>query len=248
MKYSKKGVKFSRLAASEFARLESAMTMPPMTMKAKGLELLLLAASMAFSVLLLAARFWYTGKTDYSFLVWNLFLAFLPFAISSLLLLIGKHARVVFLLPFLALWLLFFPNAPYILTDLFHLAPKAGVPLWYDLMLLLSFAWNGLMLGFISLADLQRLLRQRFNAVVAWFFVVISLGLGSFGVYLGRFLRWNSWDLLTRPEELLMDILARFTNPLAFPRTWGMTLILTVFLTLSYLMLTRFSLRAIERD
>jgi uncharacterized membrane protein len=216
--------------------------------KARGLELLLLVVSLAFSLLLLAARFWYSGRNDYGFLVWNLFLAFIPFAISSLLIWLGKEARLIVLLPFLALWLLFFPNAPYILTDLFHLSPKAAVPLWYDLMLILSFAWNGLMLGFISLADLQRFLERRFNAVAAWVFVLLSLLLGSFGVYLGRFLRWNSWDLLTRPEELLMDVLARFVNPLAFPRTWGMTLILTVFLTLSYLMLMRFSLKANARE
>jgi uncharacterized membrane protein len=138
------------------------------------------------------------------------------------------------LLPAGAAWLLFFPNAPYILTDLFHLDNRPGVPLWYDLALILSCAWNGLMLAYASLADMQQLVQQRLGTGIGWAFATVALLLSSFGIYLGRYLRFNSWDVLTNPLTLFYDIVGRLLHPFSFPGTWGVTLVFGLFLLVGY--------------
>jgi uncharacterized membrane protein len=202
----------------------------------------LLFASAALGVAMVFVRVHFSGTLSYTFLFWNLFLAVIPFGISSLLFRLNsakaKTPALVFY-PLAALWLLFFPNAPYVLTDLIHLRPIT-VPLWYDLLLLLSFAWTSLMFGFVSLSDMQQLVRQRFNTATGWLFACTALALGSFGIYLGRFLRWNSWDILTEPQKLASDILEPLLNPLDHVGTYGFTVLLTAFLLLAYLMLQYF--------
>jgi uncharacterized membrane protein len=112
-----------------------------------------------------------------------------------------------------ALWLLFFPNAPYIVTDFVHLYERPPVPLWYDIGLLAAFAWSGCFLAVVSLHTMQRLVRQLCGGAISWLFVAASIGLSGLGVYLGRFERWNSWDLLLYPG----DVLAAAARPLLFP-------------------------------
>ncbi len=197
----------------------------------------LLFASAALGIAMVFVRVHFSGTLSYTFLFWNLFLAVIPFGISSLLVRFKTSAFVFY--PLAALWLLFFPNAPYVLTDLIHLRPVM-VPLWYDLLLLLSFAWTSLMFGFVSLSDMQQLVKQRFNAVTGWLFAYAALLLGSFGIYLGRFLHWNSWDVITEPQKLAWDILERLVNPLEHLSTYGFTVLLTAFLLLAYLMLQYF--------
>lgn len=197
-----------------------------------------LGLSMLLSLALIVFRIHYSQSPVFRFLLWNLFLAAIPFGISTALLLLPKRLLSQGLLAVAgSVWLLFFPNAPYILTDLFHLHPRSGIPLWFDLILLLSFAWNGLMLGFISLKDMQEILSEKFGAISGWFFCGFSLFLGSFGIYLGRYLRWNSWEIFTNPQPLLIDILDRIQDPMTHPRTVGMTLLFSAFLFLSYLTL-----------
>jgi len=162
--------------------------------------MLVLGASLALSLALITARVFVTHQITFVFLLWNLFLALIPFGISTMLGISAGPLRGRLLLPVGAVWLLFFPNAPYILTDLFHLEPRSGVPYWYDLGLILSCAWNGLMLGYASLLEMQNLVRRRLGAGLGWAFVMVALVLSSFGIYLGRYLRWNSWDVLTNPS------------------------------------------------
>ena len=145
-----------------------------------------LAASVALSVLLVAGRVLMTGRLTFLFLIWNLFLALIPFGLSTMLGAARGPLKARILLPVGAAWLLFFPNAPYILTDLFHLETRLGVPLWYDLALILSCAWNGLMLAYASLSDMQRLVQQRLGFWSGWAFATVALLLSSFGIYLGR--------------------------------------------------------------
>ena len=203
--------------------------------------LLSLIASLLFSISLLAFRVWYSGSFDYVFLVWNLFLAFIPFAISTILVLHEESIKsFLVLLMLIAFWLLFFPNAPYILTDLFHWQTKGYVSLWYDLTMILSFGWNGLVLGFISLADVQRVLTKRFSPLFGWASVICVLILSSFGIYLGRYLRWNSWDIFINPRGLAHDILERILNPIIHLEVWAMTIVFSVFLALCYLPLKYF--------
>ncbi|MEL7376198.1 MAG: DUF1361 domain-containing protein [Bacteroidota bacterium] len=195
---------------------------------------LLLALGIAcFSLSLV--RVYYTESRTYLFLNWNLFLAFIPWALSSWLTIRPKLAKSwLALLPVLGAWLLFFPNAPYILTDLYHLKPRFGAPVWYDLILILSFAWTGLMFGFLSLIDLEEILARKLPKWGVILSTVALLFLSAFGIYLGRYLRWNSWDILTQPFGLFADIGDRFVNPREHPRTWGVTIFMGFFLNMLY--------------
>lgn len=189
-------------------------------------------------ITLVVLRIHFTHKFTFIFLVWNIFLAFVPYAVSTLLFVYHDRLtnRLWIAIP-VFVWLLFFPNAPYILTDLFHLKHRAGVPYWYDLALILFFAWNGLMLGYASLVDIQFIFTKHFNKTVGWFVAMASLILGGYGIYLGRYLRWNSWDIISSPIGLLTDIVAPFTAPMEHSRTFGVTFIFSLFLVLGYLLL-----------
>ena len=173
----------------------------------------------------------YSDTKTFLFLNWNLFLAFIPWMLSSVAIINPsvqkRKAAILFLL---GTWLLFFPNAPYIFTDLFHLKTHASMPIWFDLILILSFAWTGLLFGFLSLWDIERILGKSIRAIAVRRISVSLLFLASFGIYLGRYLRWNSWDILTEPLRLLYDVGDRIINPFAHPRTWGVTLFMGLFL------------------
>ena len=204
--------------------------------------LLLFCLTTVLCVALVAVRVHFTSKVTFVFLVWNIFLALIPYAISTLLVLFHHKIRnrIMLVFPFLA-WLCFFPNAPYILTDLFHLKQRTGVPYWFDLALILFFAWNGLMLGYASLMDIQSVLTERFSKLLGWAIATGSLVLASFGIYLGRYLRWNSWDVVSSPLSLLSDILEMVANPSQHPRTYGVTIIFSAFLLLGYLLIAQFA-------
>ncbi|QKG52797.1 DUF1361 domain-containing protein [Hymenobacter sp. BRD67] len=196
--------------------------------------LLVLGLSLALSFTLIAARIVITRQLLFVFLLWNLFLAAIPFGLSAALHLAARPPGARLLLPIGLVWLLFFPNAPYLITDLFHLEPRPGVPYWYDLALIMSCAWNGLMLAFASLLDMHTLVRQRLGLWAGWGFATAALGLSAFGVYLGRFLRYNSWDVLSNPFTLFYDILNRIQHPFTYPRTWGVTVVFWAFLLIAY--------------
>jgi uncharacterized membrane protein len=108
------------------------------------------------------------------------------------------------------------------------------VPIWFDLVLILSFAWTGLLFGFLSLYDIEKILRKYFSKPWVTFFSVGLIFLGSFGIYLGRYLRWNSWDMITEPYRILYDIKESITNPIANKRAWGMTFSMGMFLNIVY--------------
>lgn len=200
--------------------------------------LAILILSTLFSLALVSFRIYYTDLPTFKFLVWNLFLAWIPYWISLFLLLYGEKIKSFFIISLLLIvWLLFFPNSPYILTDLFHLGQKIKVPLWYDLILILSFAWTGMFLGFLSLVHIQDFITKKTNVLLGWAFAFFSLILSAFGIYLGRYLRWNSWNVLTHPERLFTDILERIFNPFVYRETVAMTIVFSAFLIIVYLML-----------
>jgi uncharacterized membrane protein len=192
----------------------------------------LAAVACVWCAALLSFRFYWSGHTWFSFMVWNLFLAAIPLGFAALL---AKTNRWRLAAPLIAGWLLFFPNAPYVLTDLLHLRERGGVPIWYDLLMLLSFALVSLWMGFQSLHLVQNWIARKTSPLMAWSFVGISLMLSGFGIYLGRFLRWNSWDIVSNPMALLGDIWARFADPLSHGRTWGVTLGFGGLLLVAYL-------------
>jgi uncharacterized membrane protein len=196
---------------------------------------LLLAAMSVFRFLLSIFRFFVTDTKLFLFLNWNLFLAFIPWLTSSFMIINPQYQhRKLFVCVLFVLWIIFFPNSPYILTDLFHLRMKSSAPIWFDLILILSFAWTGLLFGFISLLDIEQLLSKYFKKKTIHILASLLLFAGSFGIYLGRYLRWNSWDLLKNPGSLLYDISDRFTNPMIHPRTWGITILMGLLLNIIY--------------
>ena len=193
------------------------------------------SASIILSFVLLAARIWRTGELTYLFLVWNLFLAVIPLGLSTLLTVYRlRHKSHLISYSLTITWLLFLPNAFYIITDLFHLYPRPGVPQWFDLVLILSFAWNGIMLGCASLFDMHGLIKERFTWLIGWLFAGTTLFLSSFGIYLGRFDRWNSWDLLHHPIRLFSDVLHYISTPSDYPGVWGVTLCYTLLMWVLY--------------
>jgi uncharacterized membrane protein len=197
-----------------------------------------LVCASAFGTVLVAVRISYTWTGEYRNLVWNLVLAWVPLVLAIAV--YDRHRRGSsarrLILPAL-IWLLFLPNAPYLLTDYKYLAELSNAPVWFDGILLTTFACTGLLLGFISLYLMQTVGRSLFGPAASWVGAVAVLGLMSFGVYLGRFERWNSWDVLRSPGAIGRDLLAGLADPLAYPRPIGMTVALGAFLTFAYLAL-----------
>jgi uncharacterized membrane protein len=177
-----------------------------------GNKLFLPVFSLAFAsaacCALLAARIAISGHWRQLYLVWNLFLAWLPliFALVSAHLHSSDKLRGWLSISAAVAWLIFFPNAPYILTDLTHLRASSHERFWVDLTLILLFGLTGLVLGFLSLYLMQRAVARRFGWPAGWLFAAAIAGLSGFGIYVGRFLRWNSWDILFNPLGLLADI------------------------------------------
>ncbi len=191
------------------------------------------------------ALFTYSGRiyqSDswlvYRNLVWNLFLAWVPYLFSMLAayFYITTPKRWWRIVAAGGLWLIFFPNAPYIITDFLHLYQRPYVPLWYDILLISIFAWTGIFLAIASLHTMQRITRRYFGKAMGWVFVGIALGLSGLGIYLGRFERWNSWDLLIRPRSIIEDVMGRFADPLDNLRFFAFTMLFTAFLLVCYLM------------
>jgi len=209
-----------------------------------------LAGLSLFVVGMLAVRMLYTGTSVHGWLAWNLFLAWVPFLLALLLYeraRAGASWRV--LVPLGLLWLAFFPNAPYLITDLKHLGHGAQVPVLYDVLLLSAAAWLGLLLGLSSLFLVHAIARRLVGALDAWALVVAVLALSSFGIYLGRVQRWNSWDLVLHPASIGDQIGSGLLHPLSHPRPIGLTVLFTSFLLVSYLALYSFArLSSIDRD
>lgn len=209
--------------------MEYNLLLPASETKIKLANILVLLS--AFAIGLGCLRICIAGNFKGIFLVWNLFLAWIPFLISFLLVRQKMKIHFVLLAPFIAVWLLFLPNAPYLITDLIHLRPRDGVPLWYDATILFVFAFLGLMLGIVSSLFIHELVKKYIGPFKAWLFLSTCFTLSGYGVYLGRFLRWNSWDLFVNPVELLRDSFLRLTNPIAL----AVTGIFALFLFFSYL-------------
>ena len=202
-----------------------------------------LLISCGFSCLLLIARVLITGQLTYIFLVWNLFLAFLPFAITEWLWeLMQRERSKPTLFAFVFTWLLFVPNSFYILTDLFHLEQFHSAPKWFDLLLIFSFAWNGILCGVISLRRVEIIIMTLSRTKnISLFLVFVVMWLSAFGIYIGRYLRFNSWDIVTDPFSLAGEILNMIIHPFQHLYPWGMTLCYSIFMTFLYFTIKKMS-------
>jgi len=192
------------------------------------------------SVLLTGLRVKWTGNIRYLLLVWNLALAWLP-----LLFALGVYHRYQRgerkgwrILMLAALWILFLPNAPYIFTDLIHLNTWFGSHYWVDLSLILITALTGFLLGFISLYLMQSVVAHCWGRAAGWVLIATATGLSGFGIYFGRILRWNSWDVLVHPLRVSDSFGHWAMHPLASPgTTFAFPLLFATFLFLGYVML-----------
>ncbi len=208
----------------------------------------LLAGATIICVGIVRFRASLTGSIHYTFLIWNLFLAWMPFIIAYFTYITSLSKRwLFFILPFSALlWILFFPNAPYILTDFQHLSNSGtDIPVWYDVILLIWFSFTGLFLGIVSLFLMQEIVRREFGRWFGWGFVFAVAGLASIGVYMGRFLRWNSWDILRNFGDMAQFTIYYLLNPT--PRSLVFASLFIPFFLFVYLLLYSFGHLLLER-
>src|SRR5258706_5254208 len=168
-------------------------------------------------VSLVAGRAIGTKNIHYAFLIWNVFLAWLPlvFAVQAAELYRREGWRNWRFKALAGAWLLFFPNAPYIFTDVIHLLYGPFRHFWVDLSVVLICALTGLVLGFVSLYLMHSVVRRMSGQITSWFFIAAVTGLSGFGIYLGRFLRFNSWDVIAKPFKLFEGVSAWAANPAA---------------------------------
>jgi uncharacterized membrane protein len=206
-------------------------------------ETLAPVAAMTFAsmvcVTVVIARIAWTGNLRYGFLVWNLFLAWLPLMFA---LLAREHYRDGRrpgwrFCTLSSAWLLFFPNAPYICTDLIHLTNRYFNHFWVDLAVVLSCAFTGLVLGFVSLYLMHSMVTRMLGQVAGWGFVAVAAGLCSFGIYLGRFLRFNSWDVVAKPAKLYQSISSVATGEHAQQGHFAFLVVFATFIFIAYVML-----------
>jgi uncharacterized membrane protein len=191
------------------------------TVTAIAVALAMSAACLA----ILGARLALTGERTYAFLAWNLFLAWIPFVVA-LMLYDGARRGTSggTLLALGAAWLLFLPNAPYIVTDVKWLGEYAGGRLAYDAALIGTAATIGLVLGFVSLYLVQVVVAGRFGHVAGWALAWTALALSGVGVYLGRFERWNSWEVVTEPTTIVGQLAGAALDPLAHTRPLALSI------------------------
>ncbi|MBC8081149.1 MAG: DUF1361 domain-containing protein, partial [Gorillibacterium sp.] len=190
-----------------------------------------------------------SGHQPYLFIFWNFFLAWLPVLFMVLLDLVyimkKSLARTVFMFSSGALWLFFYPNSSYMVTDLLHVFARysydpeqrfwGAIPFWQHLLGLFLVALLGLLLGAMTLFSVQNLVRQSFGVFWSWLFAVCVLMLSSFGVYAGRFMRWNSWDLATIPANLTRELKHLFGDPGQLTHMWSFCWLFFFITFISYL-------------
>lgn len=197
--------------------------------------------SSGVSVGLLLLRILVTNSNRLSFLVWNLFLAWLPLVLAFWLKIIIKNNKSPGWKEIILAgsWLAFLPNSFYLLTDLIHLQSSGEISLLYDTAMIISFVINGLLLGYLSLYIMHQIAKNFFGASLAYIFAQLVLLLSGFAIYLGRYLRWNTWDVIVNPAGLVFDISDRIINPGSYTYTFIVTGVFYVLLGSIYAVLYR---------
>lgn len=189
---------------------------------------------------------WLDKSIYYDYLIWNLFLAWLPllFAYRLVIILQRKLWSSWEAMGVSVLWIVFLPNSFYMISDFIHLQ-DIQYHLLYDALMFTSFIYIGVLLGFSSLYLVHLEMSKRFTRTTTWWMISITLLICSFAIYLGRDLRWNSWDILTNPGGLLFDISVRVLHPAAYPEMI-LTIVPFFILLLSMYLLVWNSIRLIR--
>ena len=211
-------------------RAAAAIAQPLSMTRTPGAPALVLASGLYLA--LYAARVFTTGRLTYGFLVWNLALAWVPWVMAQASCAAARRRWTPAAWALGAAWLAFLPNAPYLVTDFVHLRPRPGAPLWYDCALLGTAALIGLAAGGLSLRAVHGWVSERYGAVAGLVLLAASVLATGLGIYLGRFERWNSWDLVTRPDAVLSSVLAIVLDP--HPRAVVVTGVFAALTAVSY--------------
>lgn len=199
----------------------------------KGLLFLLIS----FCIFLWVIRISMTNSLFFGFLIWNLFLAYVPYFISSIIKEKMQNSSKFKLIIALFVWLIFLPNAPYIITDFIHLNHAKANLVWLDIFILFAFSSTGLILAITSLIDVYKIINKKRNLQYANYFSISATFLCGFGIYLGRFLRFNSWDIITSPISIIKKSLLSINDP----KTWFITISFGSFLFILFIISKSFN-------
>jgi uncharacterized membrane protein len=194
----------------------------------------MLAVFSGFCLSMELVRIIVSSSPGYIFLIWNLVLAWVPYLLSLKFIELDIRKQWISSSIIMLLWVAFLPNGPYIITDLIHLRPRIGIPMWYDVLLVSTMAWNGLLLTLLSVNLVHRKLEEYFSAFKLWVALIILFLSSGYGIYIGRFMRLNSWDAFLRPLSVLHYLFADLIHPFHHPRSILVTVIVTILLSLSY--------------
>lgn len=206
----------------------------------------MVALSMLSCLVLVLVRYGLTGRFSQSYLIWNLVLASVPVLIArygTMLALRQKTARRsrMFAIGAFLAWLVFYPNAPYVFTDFIHVVKRANLGtvampwlsqadlLWYDIVMNAAFAFVGHYIGLVSMYIMHGAMRSMFGRVAGWSLMVPAIMLSGFGIHIGRFSRFDSWDLVMQPVQTVRVISQTLADPAAllFSTAFGFFIALT---------------------
>ena len=213
-----------------------------------------LGYAVAACVLLFLVRWIVTGYGYYGFLIWNLFLACVPFVISLIVIIVEQLVltrvyKITLIILFTIPWLVFYPNAPYLFTDFIYIFNRAFLlttpqtPLigmeglvWFDIILSSAFAFTGHFIGLVSVYLIHTTLKKVANRMTAWILIFLAMVFSGFGIYLGRFSRLNSWDLIVNPGHSLSEIISSLCNTKALM----FSAVFSLFIVATYMMFYAF--------
>ena len=204
--------------------------------KIRGSFIWPLLVSSGLGVALYLLRVIISRSDNYWYLSWNLFLGWLPLVYAYWLVRWLKKGRWLSVkgLVLTGLWLGFLPNSFYVLTDFIHLTRTDEIGFMFDVVMLTVFAWNGLLLGFISVYMIHKQMLKRLTNKPTNVLIGLTFLLSGFAIYLGRYLTWNTWDLIAHPGGILLDISDRVIKPTAYPNTFTVTALFFLVLTVMY--------------
>lgn len=177
-----------------------------------------------------------TGRLNFGFIPWNLLLAWMAVVFSWLLIIQLKLQRWANWqnIALTLIWLLFLPNTWYVLTDFIHIEPTGEVSQLYDIVLMSSLTFTGFILGFTSLYLVHKELLLRLSGYASNLIVALILLLSSFAIYLGRDLRWNTWDVISNPGGVVVSVTDRIFDPFGHPRALNVTVLFFLLLSTTY--------------
>ncbi len=181
----------------------------------------------AVNIAMLLIRNYIEGNSVYNFLFWNLFLGFLPLLFAYILYIFKEKLSAITLIIGSGIWLLFYPNAPYMISDLIHVDKDSSTVI-YDTLIIFSISILSVFYGFYSLKIIHSLWRNQWSSRRANLFIVFALLMSSFGIYLGRILRLNSWDLFTNPLKVLSDVIHHLWPINQNPTTYYIVLLFSI--------------------